>query len=153
MSWLPHYFANLIVNHLYLLVSQSEIYGSSGHCDAWQTIRYRTNYNIYFLERLTVDNLRLYLLLFLPLDFPLKHIFFLCLLPLALRRWLRLLTDIKHLTIVDLLVRALREELVHEVEVVVVRVLLVVAVDQVQQLGLCHPEDVFEVVLQLLLYF
>ncbi len=87
MSWLPHYFANLIVNHLYLLVSQFEINGSSGHCDAWQTIRYRTNYNINFLDRLTVDNLRLHLLLFLPLDFPLKHIFlFLCLLPLALRR-------------------------------------------------------------------
>jgi hypothetical protein len=44
------------------------------------------------------------------------------------------------------LVRApLREEFVHEVQVVVVRVLLVVAVDQVQQLVLGHSKDVLEV--------
>ena len=44
MRWLPHDLANLIVNHLYLLVSQSQVNRSSCHCYAWQTIGNRTDY-------------------------------------------------------------------------------------------------------------
>jgi hypothetical protein len=44
VSGLPHYLANFIVDHLYLLVPQSQINGSSRHRNAWQTIGYRTNY-------------------------------------------------------------------------------------------------------------
>jgi hypothetical protein len=47
----------------------------------------------------------------------------------------------------------LREEFIHEVEVVIVCVLLVVAVDQVQELVLRHLEDIFEVFLQFLFHF